>query len=117
MNLRKSPDKTSEVIGKKLQGEMIFVDMSEEENGFVPVKTDHVCEKVLGYVWSGFLSDQPKQSNSNSASKSSSGSFKSGNSSRSDCGPGGVTLYRGSRGGCYYLSGRSKVYVDRSCCN
>lgn len=33
-----------------------------------------------------------------------------------DCGPAGVTLYKGSKGGCYYLSGKSKIYVDRSCC-
>lgn len=25
--------------------------------------------------------------------------------------------YRGSRGGCYYMSGSKKVYVDRSVCN
>ena len=33
------------------------------------------------------------------------------------CGPRGVTLIRGPRGGCYYVTrGGSKEYVDRSCC-
>lgn len=38
-------------------------------------------------------------------------------SSQRDCGPNGVRLIRGSRGGCYYMSGNTKVYVDRGCCN
>ncbi len=29
----------------------------------------------------------------------------------------GSRLYVGSRGGCYYYSGSSKVYVDRSYCS
>ncbi len=37
--------------------------------------------------------------------------------SQRDCGPNGVRLIRGSRGGCYYMSGNTKVYVDRNCCN
>jgi hypothetical protein len=38
------------------------------------------------------------------------------NPNKGNCGPNGVQVYRGPRGGCYYLSGNSKVYVDRSCC-
>jgi hypothetical protein len=35
----------------------------------------------------------------------------------SDCGPKGVELKRGPKGGCYYINKNgNKTYVDRSCC-
>ncbi len=33
-----------------------------------------------------------------------------------NCNYKGHKLYRGSRGGCYYYSGKSKQYVDRNYC-
>jgi len=38
-------------------------------------------------------------------------------STRQDCTYNGRTLYVGKRGGCYYYTGNSKQYVDRSYCS
>lgn len=38
-------------------------------------------------------------------------------STRQDCTYNGRTLYVGERGGCYYYTGNSKKYVDRSYCS
>jgi len=38
-------------------------------------------------------------------------------STRQDCTYNGHTLYVGKRGGCYYYTGNSKQYVDRSYCS
>jgi len=52
-------------------------------------------------------------------SKSSSGSKRSKSfySSSKGCTYNGNKLYVGSRGGCYYYTGNSKQYVDRSYCS
>ncbi|AZA81278.1 hypothetical protein C1637_01500 [Chryseobacterium lactis] len=62
---------------------------------------------------------KPKKSKSSRKSKStSSRSSKSYSSSGSGgCTYNGNQLYVGSRGGCYYYSGSSKQYVDRSYCS
>lgn len=41
----------------------------------------------------------------------------SDSSTSGSCTYNGHTLYKGSQGGCYYYSGNSKEYVDRSYCN
>lgn len=38
-------------------------------------------------------------------------------STKQDCTYNGRTLYVGKRGGCYYYTGNSKKYVDRSYCS
>ncbi|MEG1589741.1 hypothetical protein [Chryseobacterium sp.] len=38
-------------------------------------------------------------------------------STKQDCTYNGRTLYVGKRGGCYYYTGNSKQYVDRSYCS
>lgn len=38
-------------------------------------------------------------------------------STSKDCTYNGRTLYVGERGGCYYYTGNSKKYVDRSYCS
>lgn len=38
-------------------------------------------------------------------------------SASQDCTYNGRTLYVGERGGCYYYTGKSKKYVDRSYCS
>lgn len=43
---------------------------------------------------------------------------KSSTASRNkECTYNGHTLYVGKRGGCYYMAGNSKEYVDRSYCS
>ncbi|AZA52631.1 hypothetical protein [Chryseobacterium sp. G0201] len=72
-----------------------------------------------------FSSKKPKKSKSSKVRKSRSKSSRSSysNSSRSSysqskgCTYNGNSLNVGSRGGCYYYSGSSKVYVDRSYCS
>ncbi|KOY85039.1 hypothetical protein AD998_01755 [bacterium 336/3] len=109
LNVRQKPDKTSDVIETKKFGEIVNIDESILKSGFVAVK-DEECKEVVGYIWNGFLVDEmPSQKPTKTDF-----SYKRNNS---DCGPSGVTLRRGPKGGCYYLSGKSKVYVDRSCCN
>ncbi|KAB1228800.1 hypothetical protein [Chryseobacterium viscerum] len=65
---------------------------------------------------------KPRKSKSKSSRKSrTTGSASSGYSraysSSKGCTYNGQQLYVGSRGGCYYYSGSSKKYVDRSYCS
>lgn len=53
------------------------------------------------------------KSSKNSGSKRSRSFYSSGKS----CTYNGNQLYVGKRGGCYYYSGSSKQYVDRSYCS
>ncbi|MCX8533241.1 hypothetical protein [Chryseobacterium luquanense] len=59
-----------------------------------------------------FSTAKPKKKSKKSKAK------KSSTASRSkDCSYNGHTLYVGKRGGCYYYTGNSKQYVDRSYCS
>lgn len=59
-----------------------------------------------------------KEKKSKSGSKRNSSSAKSKSYSQSKgCTYNGSQLYVGKRGGCYYYSGNSKQYVDRSYCS
>lgn len=60
-------------------------------------------------------SDSGPVSGTGSGSGAASGSNSS--SSAGSCTYKGHTLYRGSQGGCYYYSGNTKEYVDRSYCS
>jgi len=64
-------------------------------------------------------SKKQKKKSKKSKSKSSSGSKRSRSFYSSDkgCTYNGNKLYVGSRGGCYYYTGSSKQYVDRSYCS
>ncbi|UFH30458.1 hypothetical protein LNP04_10745 [Chryseobacterium sp. C-71] len=42
---------------------------------------------------------------------------KSKSTANRGCTYNGHTLYVGKRGGCYYMAGRSREYVDRSYCS
>ncbi|MFZ4931594.1 hypothetical protein [Chryseobacterium sp. Mn2064] len=59
---------------------------------------------------------KPKKSKSRK-SKSRSSSYSNVYSSSRGCTYNGHTLYVGERGGCYYYTGSSKKYVDRSYCS
>ncbi|MFY1048049.1 hypothetical protein [Chryseobacterium sp. GP-SGM7] len=59
-----------------------------------------------------FSTTKPKKKSKKSKSK------RSATASRSkDCTYNGNSLYVGKRGGCYYYTGNSKQYVDRSYCS
>jgi hypothetical protein len=61
---------------------------------------------------------KPKKSKGSRKSKpTSSRSSRSYSKSSGGCTYNGNQLYVGSRGGCYYYSGSSKQYVDRSYCS
>ncbi|ATN07096.1 hypothetical protein CRN76_17600 [Chryseobacterium indologenes] len=61
---------------------------------------------------------KPKKSKSNKKSKyTTSRSSRSYSKNSGGCTYNGNQLYVGSRGGCYYYSGSSKQYVDRSYCS
>ena len=138
LNVRENPSKVAKILSKLSFKEPVMVDSSTTQDGFVMVKSND-CTDTLGYVWASYLMQElpeelptdlieqvpaelpattrtlPKRTNiySSGATRSSSSRTRNNNG----CGPGGVTLYRGPRGGCYYYSGRSKIYVTRSCCN
>jgi len=59
---------------------------------------------------------KPKKKTSKSKKGSNSRNFTSYSSSRG-CTYNGNQLYVGKRGGCYYYTGNSKQYVDRSYCS
>ncbi|WP_131724381.1 hypothetical protein [Chryseobacterium indologenes] len=59
---------------------------------------------------------KPKKKTSKSKKNSNSRSFTSYASNRG-CTYNGNQLYVGKRGGCYYYTGNSKQYVDRSYCS
>jgi uncharacterized protein YgiM (DUF1202 family) len=113
LNIRQKPDKAAQVVEKKLMGESVYVDKSTLKDGFVAVK-DENCTETIGYIWNGYLVDtKPVIVNSSSQGQSK----NSSSYERTDgCGPAGVTLSRGPKGGCYYMSGKKKIYVDRNCC-
>ncbi|WP_123912780.1 hypothetical protein [Chryseobacterium pennipullorum] len=65
---------------------------------------------------------KPRKSKSRTSRKSKSSRSGKSYNSRSylqsrNCTYNGHTLYVGSRGGCYYYTGSSKQYVDRSYCS
>jgi Ni,Fe-hydrogenase I large subunit len=64
-----------------------------------------------------FSSKKPKKSKTQKARKSRSKSSRSSYSQSKGCNYNGNSLSVGPRGGCYYYSGSSKVYVDRSYCS
>ncbi|WP_288447594.1 hypothetical protein [uncultured Chryseobacterium sp.] len=59
---------------------------------------------------------KPRKSKANKKRRSKSSSYSRGFTSSKGCSYNGHPLYVGSRGGCYYYSGSSKQYVDRSYC-
>jgi len=59
---------------------------------------------------------KPRKSKTNKKSRSKSSSSQRTFTSSKGCSYNGQQLYVGSRGGCYYYSGSSKQYVDRSYC-
>lgn len=68
---------------------------------------------------SEFSNKKPKKKTSKSkksSNSSNSRNFTSYSSSRG-CTYNGNQLYVGKRGGCYYYTGNSKQYVDRSYCS
>ncbi|REC75395.1 hypothetical protein DRF60_15815 [Chryseobacterium elymi] len=62
-------------------------------------------------------SKKQKKKTKKSKNSSSSKRSKSFYSSGKGCTYNGNKLYVGSRGGCYYYTGSSKQYVDRSYCS
>lgn len=64
-----------------------------------------------------FSSRKTKKSKSNKVRKSRSKSSRSSYSQSKGCTYNGHLLYVGERGGCYYMAGSSKEYVDRSYCS
>ncbi|ASK31140.1 hypothetical protein CEY12_13940 [Chryseobacterium sp. T16E-39] len=65
-----------------------------------------------------FSSKKPKKSKTRKSRKSRSGKTSSKIYSKSrGCTYNGYPLNVGPRGGCYYYSGSSKEYVDRSYCS
>ncbi|WP_156173241.1 hypothetical protein [Chryseobacterium gallinarum] len=67
-----------------------------------------------------FASKKPKKTKSKKSRKSKSTSSRYSRSysqSSGGCTYNGHQLYVGQRGGCYYYSGSSKQYVDRSYCS
>lgn len=56
---------------------------------------------------------KPYKKSRKSKAKSSSSSY----SQNKGCSYNGHSLYVGQRGGCYYMTGSSKQYVDRSYCS
>ncbi|WP_175621372.1 hypothetical protein [Chryseobacterium schmidteae] len=59
-----------------------------------------------------FSNTKPKKKSKKSNQKRTTTASKS-----QDCTYNGRTLYVGERGGCYYYTGNSKKYVDRSYCS
>ena len=126
LNIRESPSKLAKILRKLSFREYVMVDNSTQKDGFLMLKSSD-CIDTLGYVWAGYLAKEmpeeiPQQSlieipatTRTLQRKTKSSSSRSSNNG--GCGPAGVTLNRGPRGGCYYLSGRSKIYVGRNCCN
>jgi len=64
-----------------------------------------------------FSGKKPRKNKANKKSKSKSSSSSRTFTSSKGCTYNGQQLYVGSRGGCYYYSGSSKQYVDRSYCS
>lgn len=58
-----------------------------------------------------------KKKKSKKSRKSKSRNSRSSYSQSRNCTYNGHTLYVGKRGGCYYMAGNSKEYVDRSYCS
>lgn len=110
LNVRKSPEQNAEVVATRTFGQWLMVDTKNVLNGYVPLLGND-CKTIIGYVWATYLTDKDPQNHPTYSNPQTNPSRGSGN-----CGPAGVQLHRGSRGGCYYYSGNSKVYVDRSCC-
>ncbi|MDR2237434.1 MAG: hypothetical protein LBE92_15035 [Chryseobacterium sp.] len=67
-------------------------------------------------VKSELSTKKPKKKTSKNKKSSTRRSFSSYSSGRG-CTYNGNQLYVGKRGGCYYYSGNSKQYVDRSYCS
>ncbi|RXM38595.1 hypothetical protein BOQ62_16110 [Chryseobacterium sp. CH21] len=63
-----------------------------------------------------FSGKKPRKSKTSKKSRSKSSSSSRTFTSSKGCSYNGNQLYVGSRGGCYYYSGSSKQYVDRSYC-
>lgn len=59
-----------------------------------------------------FSNTKPKKKSKKTKKKRATTASKS-----QDCMYNGRTLYVGKRGGCYYYTGNSKQYVDRSYCS
>ncbi|MFP3592165.1 hypothetical protein [Chryseobacterium sp. SIMBA_038] len=66
-----------------------------------------------------FSAKKPKKSKSSrkKSRKSKTRSSRSSYSQSKGCTYNGHSLYVGERGGCYYMAGNSKEYVDRSYCS
>lgn len=62
-------------------------------------------------------SSKVRKSRSKSSRSSYSRSSRSSYSQSKGCTYNGHSLYVGERGGCYYMAGNSKEYVDRSYCS
>lgn len=58
-----------------------------------------------------------KKKKSKKSKKSKSRNSRSSYSQSRNCTYNGHTLYVGKRGGCYYMAGNSKEYVDGSYCS
>ncbi len=126
LNIRESPSKLAKIRSKVLFQESVMVENASQKDGFVMVKSNN-CVDTLGYIWVGYLvKEMPKEvpqqpsneiySTTRTKSKRTRSS-SSRSSNNDDCGPAGVTLNRGPKGGCFYYSGKSKIYVGRNCCN
>lgn len=63
-----------------------------------------------------FSGKKPRKSKMNKKNKSKRQVYVRSYTSSKGCSYNGQQLYVGSRGGCYYYSGSSKQYVDRSYC-
>ncbi|SKC04263.1 hypothetical protein SAMN05660477_02606 [Soonwooa buanensis] len=76
---------------------------------------------VLGFLFTNSLTNNlhaasGKYYNSLQTKKKKGTKKKSTSSTKKSCTYNGHSLYVGKRGGCYYYSGDSKVYVDRDYC-
>ncbi|WP_126652833.1 hypothetical protein [Chryseobacterium aureum] len=63
-----------------------------------------------------FSGKKPGKNKTAKKSRSKRTSYSGSSASGKGCSYNGHQLYVGSRGGCYYYSGSSKQYVDRSYC-
>ena len=125
LNIRETPNKLAKIRSKVSFQQSVMVESSTQKDGFVMVKSNN-CVDTLGYIWAGYLvkempEEAPQQPTNETYSTTRTKSKKTSSSSRasnnSDCGPAGVTIQRGPKGGCFYYSGKTKIYVGRGCCN